>query len=107
MHAGPWSLEIRLSQPRLGILSQPIPKILQVFFNFRFDSVEVCAGEFFAFWLASRKEVILYFGLCARWAHRDARAVFQLKHQHFRFWNQIAFDIFDLIRLKISNVRHS
>src|SRR5438034_9485845 len=102
-----WSLELRLSQPRLGILSQPIPEILQLFFDCRFDSVEIGAGESFAFWLPVRKEVILYFRLCARWAHRDARAVFQVIHQHFRVWIQIAFDVPDLIRLEISNVRHS
>jgi hypothetical protein len=53
------------SHSRLGTRLQPIPEILQVFFNFRFDSVEVCVGELFTFRSVARKKVILYFWLCA------------------------------------------
>ena len=52
-------------KPRLGTRSQPIPEIFQVFFDFRFDSVEVCAGELPTFRPAARKKVIFYFWLCA------------------------------------------
>lgn len=53
------------SQPRLGILPQPIPKLIQMFFYFRFDSVQFWTGESFVFGLAPREQVIFYFRLCA------------------------------------------
>ena len=37
------------AQPRLGIFPQPIPEIVQLFFNFRFYSVEVSPVNFSLF----------------------------------------------------------
>src|SRR5215471_15589090 len=100
--SGAWSLGLRLLQARLGILSQPIPEILQLFFDFPFDSLEIRAFSR----VASREQVILYFWFGPGWAYHDSGSTFQPKHQHFRFRNQVAFAISDLVHLKISNAGH-
>ena len=47
-------------QPQISILLQPIPKIIQLFSNIGFNLLEVFLRQFFVFWLALCKQVILY-----------------------------------------------
>src|ERR1051325_11001552 len=63
---------VRLSlQTRFGIVPEPIPEILQVFFNVHFDSIQVKTGGLVTLWLPTRKKVIFDFRLCTRRTHRD------------------------------------
>src|SRR6266581_7490894 len=105
LELGIWSF--RLSQPRFGILLQPIPETIKFFSDLRLDSTEFCGIEFSIARPALREKVILDLWLRSRRPHGDSRSLFEFKNQHLFFGNHVALDIFDHVHLKIFHSDYS
>src|SRR5205809_583372 len=73
--------------------------MIEFFSDLRLDSTEFCRIEFFILRLALREKVILDLRLCSRRAYCNSRSVFEFENRHLLFGGQVAFDIFDRVRL--------
>src|SRR6476659_5431681 len=95
-----------ITQPRLGILLQPIPKTIEIVGDLRLNPAEFCNIEFATFWSALREQVILDLGLCSRRTHGDARLIFQFNNRHPFFRHRVAFDAPDRLSIEIFDLYH-